>query len=261
MIKEWTKWRRIPTKIRHLARSNLDLIVTGAETSEKIVSLTFDDGPNPLYTPRILDLLDRYSVKATFFVVGKLASKYPSIIERIQASGHAIGNHTWNHSPVPLLGRRERIRQIRNTQQLFNNHGEKLFRPPWGFINLAAYTEAILMGYKVIFWGTSLRDWLNPSAEEVLQRLDTKIKPGSIILMHDNLCDTVKPEYASRDNLIEGLEKCFKKYTSEYKFVTVPQLLSGRTPTYKYGLLRKSEKTSVIPESALSKIQHGEAFC
>ncbi len=255
------KWGKIPDKIRRLARSNLDLIVTGAETNEKIVSITFDDGPNAEYTPRILDLLDKYGAKATFFVVGKLACRHPSIINRIQASGHAIGNHTWGHSPVPLLNRRERIRQVRNTQRLFDYHSEKLFRPPWGFINLAAYAEIKLLGYKVIFWETSLRDWLNPSADEILQRLDTAIRPGSIILMHDNLCNTAKPEYASRDNLIEGLERCLKKYTSEYEFVTVPQLLKRDTPRYKYGLLRKSEKGLAIPESALSKIHHGEAFC
>ncbi|HYW33923.1 MAG TPA: polysaccharide deacetylase family protein [Balneolaceae bacterium] len=250
-LQKLKKWRNIPAKLKSIARNNLDLIVTSAETSENLVSLTFDDGPHPAYTPRILELLDKYQAKATFFVVGKLADKYPSILQQMKNSGHAIGNHTWHHSPVPLIPRRERIRQLRKTQHLINHDGQKLFRPPWGFINWSAYLDAKLLGFKIICWDEVVYDWLNPSPAEVFQRLDSNIRPGSIILLHDNICNTIKPEYVPRDNLIEGLERYLKKYQAGYKFVTVPKLLQHGSPQYKYGLKGKDEKARSIPENVL----------
>lgn len=234
-----------------IAKSKLDLVIYGVETTQRVVAITFDDGPNEKYTPQILDLLDRYDAKATFFVVGEAAQKYPLIIKRIAESGHTLANHTWKHSPVPLMSKRERFRQLRDTRDLLKPHGAMLFRPPWGFLSLASYIDVRLLGYKTIFWDVVGFDWLDHSSEEIFEHLDSNIHPGAIVLLHDNIYNTIKPEYETRDSMIAGLEKYLDKHSSIYRFVTVPHLLSVGTPKYKYGLLKKSEKSAAVPDNVL----------
>jgi peptidoglycan/xylan/chitin deacetylase (PgdA/CDA1 family) len=251
LLNKLKKWRKIPAKTRRLVRNNLPLICTSVETDENIASITFDDGPHPEYTPKILNLFEKYGAKATFFVVGKRARRYPEVIRQIKEHGHAIGNHTWSHVAVPLISRKEEFEQIRKTQRQLGRSGEKLFRPPWGFVDAASYGEVKLLGYKVICWDAVVYDWLNPSAEEIFERLDAKIRPGSIMLLHDNLCNSIKPEYIPRDDLIAGLERYLRKHAASRQFVTVPELLRQGKPQYKYGLLKKSEKAALVPEDVL----------
>jgi len=248
-IKKMLKWRNIPAKFKSIARKNLNLIITGVETNQKVVALTFNDGPHPEYTPRILDLLDQYGAKATFFTVGGDARKHYSIIRRIRSAGHAIGNHTYSHKPMPLISRSERFRQIQNTQRLIQQN-EKLFRPPWGFIDWPGYVDVKLLGFKVVYWEAAVYDWRNSSPDEIFQRLDKNVRSGSIVLMYDNLRDSIG-EDIRLDNLIEGLECYLQKYASHYRFVTVPQLLTLGAPRYTYGLHRKDEKDALIPEDML----------
>jgi peptidoglycan/xylan/chitin deacetylase (PgdA/CDA1 family) len=251
LLNELKKWRRLPAKAKSLVRNNLPLIYTSVDTDENIAAITFDDGPHPEYTPKILRLFEKFDAKATFFVVGERARKYPEIIHQIKETGHAIGNHTWSHVAVPLISRKEQFGQIRKTQRQLGRSGEKLFRPPWGFLDAASYSVVKLLGYKVICWDHVAYDWLDPSAGEIFERLDAKIRPGSILLLHDNLCNSIKPEYIPRDHLIAGLERYLEKHAASRQFVTVPELLKRGKPQYKYGLLKRSEKKELVPENVL----------
>lgn len=230
-------------------RKNLKLAITGVETPEKVIALTFDDGPHPVYTPLILDLLEQYQAKATFFVVGEAARENRFLIKKMREQGHAIGNHSWNHLAMPLISRKERLKQIRDTQSEINAKRKKLFRPPWGFLTLSSYIDVKLLGYKIVLWDTVAFDWLDRSSDKLFKQLDSNIKPGSIILMHDNLKPTFKP----RDELIKALEKYLKKYAETYKFVTLPQLLTIGDPRYKYCLSREEDKFTLIPKHNLKK--------
>ncbi len=150
--------------------------------------LTFDDGPDEKYTPKLLDVLRENGVKATFFVLAEKAQKYPEIIKRIISEGHEIGLHYLNHS-VPLLRSPLRTRKdFKKAHEILTSMGVevRLFRPPWGLFNPLTYYYAKANNLKVILWTQHAYDWSWwNTAENIKNSLLRKIKKGSIILLHD----------------------------------------------------------------------------
>ena len=108
------------------------------KTSQPVVALTFDDGPHPDFTPRVLDILSIYDARATFFMIGKRARQYPHLIKEVAEAGHSIGNHSWDHQPLIGLSRKERKGQIRACKKALYPYGEMIFRPPKGYQNHAS---------------------------------------------------------------------------------------------------------------------------
>ena len=200
--------------------------IVGIKTNEQVCCLTFDDGPDEQDTPRLLDILNSHGARATFFMLGVAARENPAIVERVRKEGHAIGNHTWDHPAVPLIKRRERVSQILATEKTLSLNGNKLFRPPYGFQNLKSRIDAHMLGYEVIGWNIGGCDWLDHSSEWLVAHLEKSLKPGAIILFHDTLFHTIRPEYATREPLLKALDVFLSKYTNKYKFLTVPELLS-----------------------------------
>ena len=156
----------------------------------RCVALTFDDGPDPVYTPKLLDLLREKGVKATFFVVGKRADQYPEIVRRVWAEGHLVGNHTWSHYPLFcfLMPGRLRAEIERCTQSVRRSCGfsPRLFRSPVGLRHplLAPYLENA--GLEYVSWTIRTRDTLTANSS-VLSRRILKAASGDIILLHDHL--------------------------------------------------------------------------
>ena len=150
------------------------------------VYLTFDDGPIPEVTPKVLEILDRYGVKATFFMVGENVDRYPEVYEQVVKAGHAIGNHTYNHikgwkySTASYLG---------NVEQCEERIGEtNLFRPPYGKATWLQRRMLHLMGYKLIYWDILTRDYNSKQTpEQMLRLIQRETRPGSIINFHDSL--------------------------------------------------------------------------
>ena len=139
-------------------------IVWEAEVSDKLVALTFDDGPSPTFTVKILDLLAEYDAKGTFFVIGKQAEKYPEIIWREISEGHEIGNHTYNHPEVNQISPDKLKQDLERAHQVIYNITRKdikLFRPTSGFYNDKIAKVATLLHYTVVIWtwGQDSRDW------------------------------------------------------------------------------------------------------
>jgi len=157
----------------------------------KTVALTFDDGPTPSYTPRILQILKRENVPATFFIVGYLAERYPELIRQEIADGHAIGNHTWSHPltpPFSQMDQRQLENQITRTNEALQDLDVNpfLFRAPGGSINDDVVETARRNGLRTIQWTIDGKDYLeSTSPKEIVQRIVQQLKPGSIILMHD----------------------------------------------------------------------------
>lgn len=152
--------------------------------SEKAVYLTFDDGPIPESTPWLIETLDRYGIKATFFMVGDNVRKYPELLELIRSHGHRLGNHTHNH--IGGLG-------VRSTQYLKNANkadiliGSNLFRPPRGWMRNAQYRR-LRRHYTIIMWDLVTRDYsCRLTADEVFENVKRYARPGSIITFHDSL--------------------------------------------------------------------------
>ncbi len=190
-------------------------------TERPRVALTFDDGPHPLYTPQILDILKEFGVNATFFVVGSNAETYPRLMQRIVAEGHELGNHTYNHFHVAKLKKEELIRDIDACQETLERvAGTKVhfFRPPEGVCteNVKEYCER--NGLTIVIWSVDTRDWAHTPIEEICRNVKQNAKDGSIILMHDFIGKN-SPTPAALRRIIPMLQEL------GFELVSVSQLL------------------------------------
>lgn len=190
----------------------------------KVVALTFDDGPHPVYTPQVLDILMRYKVKATFFLIGARAERYPDLARRILAEGHEIGNHTYSHfADLPYKDWDTICREIVNGADAIERVTgvrPKLFRPPHGYLNYRVHTAAQIYGFTVVLWTVSADHHDAPTPEAMAQRVFRLVHPGAIILMHDGRTSTRWRDVKALPLILSGLRK------RGYRFVTVSELLS-----------------------------------
>lgn len=152
--------------------------------TQKRVYLTFDDGPIPEATPEILDILDRYGVKATFFMVGDNVRKYPEIAREVIDRGHAVGNHTYHHIKALPTSPEEYRREVMDP----HNPETRLFRPPHGWISRRQWALLRREGFKLIFYDLITRDYSKyVDADRVVRNVKRYTRPGSIIVFHDSL--------------------------------------------------------------------------
>jgi len=165
---------------------------------EKAVYLTFDDGPIPESTPFILDTLNRYGIKGTFFMVGDNVRKYPELYQRIMAEGHQVGNHTHNH----ISGFRHTLHDYSYNVEKANAYIRgRLFRPPHGWMRLAQYA-LLSRKYKVVMWDLVTRDyskWM--TAQGIVNNVKRYARPGSIITFHDSLKSIEKLQTALPESI------------------------------------------------------------
>lgn len=153
------------------------------------VALTFDDGPDPGYTPRCLEILEAHHVHATFFLVGQQVRRYPDLTRQIRAHGHDVGNHTWSHQHHWLLAPRRAMDEVREgSRAISETIGEppRYFRPPFGVMNLFSYGEAARLGERCVLWSIAAKDWEGGrSANMIAGTVCTLLKGGAIVLLHD----------------------------------------------------------------------------
>jgi len=155
-----------------------------ANTQEKVVALTFDDGPDPIDTPAVLDILKEKEVRATFFVLGKAAQSNSNLLRRLVKEGHEIGNHGFNHD----YQQRRLIEEMNQTDQVVfaatGNH-TYFYRPPGGFVSKSQLEATKRNGHVAALWSVDSKDWRNPGVKQIVDNVMKNIFPGSIILMHD----------------------------------------------------------------------------
>jgi peptidoglycan-N-acetylglucosamine deacetylase len=205
-----------------------DSVVARVPTNRKVVALTYDDGPHPVYTPQLLNILDKYNVKATFFMIGREMDKHPEIVKDAVRRGHVIANHTYTHpSDIEADTDAQVIRELElceETIEKLTGHRAHLFRPPKGLIDGAVFTIAAEEGYRTILWTVCADHHDAPTPELMAQRVLKHIRPGGIILAHDGTFQSRWMDVAATPLIIEGLRK------KGYRFVTIPELLKvGRT--------------------------------
>lgn len=231
--------------LKRLASSRLDPLgtIVAVRTSRPVVALTFDDGPDPRTTPRLLELLERHDARATFFVLGKRVEAAPDLVSRMVEAGHALGNHSWDHPSMPTLTGRERRAQIRACREaLARFGGEMLFRPPYGHQTTASRVDAALVGHSVVTWNAHAMDWLANDTDWYVERLTKRMRPGSIILLHDALQDEeldlpgtpAHPGSADREPLFQALDRVLARLRDRVRFVTVPEILDAGRPILTY---------------------------
>jgi peptidoglycan-N-acetylglucosamine deacetylase len=210
--------------------------ITGVVTRDPVAALTFDDGPHPEYTPRLLEILERYEAHATFFMVGQAAQRHPELVQRVAQAGHAIGNHSWNHPSFPSLGRQERQKQIRACEQVLAPYGKRLFRPPYGHENLGSHRDVVSLRYQVVNWSLDAEDWEEHDPAWMAEVLTRGIQPGSIVLLHDAICGSQQPvpQY-NREPMLAALALFLERLGGRLSFVTIPVLLRhGRPQCYNW---------------------------
>ena len=153
------------------------------------ISLTFDDGPHPIWTPRVLRALQRAEARATFFVVASLARQFPRLISDILWYGHGVEFHCMEHVPHTEQAPKEVESDVRDGLRELSRQGvhPRFWRPPWGV--LAPFTTEIAhaFGLELVLWTESSQDWRGNSAAEMLERVESGLRPGSIVLMHDGI--------------------------------------------------------------------------
>jgi len=168
-------------------RSHNHLLYNG-NTFLPEIALTFDDGPNPYYTPQILNILQKYNVKATFFCIGRLVAAYPALVKQEYAAGHTIGNHSWSHPNLALLAPASIQFQISKTSDAIEaaiGGQPTFFRPPYGRMSVQELTQVYHDGLTTVLWNDEGQDWARPGVNVIIQRILRLARNGAIILMHD----------------------------------------------------------------------------
>ena len=191
------------------------------ENSEMKIALTFDDGPHPRYTPKILEILKKYDIKATFFTVGINAYYYPETYKSVLDSGHEIGNHTYTHPKVSKIEKGRLRREIEDCEDILYELAEyktKLFRPPEGMIDSDILDLISDLDYSIILWDIDTRDWAHTPAEIIADNVINNISSGDIILMHDYI-GVNSPTCDALELFIPELLK------KGYKFVVISELI------------------------------------
>jgi len=204
--------------------------VTHVSTDRHIAALTFDDGPHPASTPRLLKILKSHKAKATFFMVGQAAKKYPELVQDVAKAGHTVGNHSFSHVPFTSISRRKRVQDVKSCQETLAPYGTKIFRPPLGYQNIGSRIDLMLLGYKVVAWSVSSRDWHHFDCRQIAAHLLSKVHPGSIVLLHDAIYDSTEKEGEERRIMLDAIGLFLERSEQHYSFVTLPELFSMGKP-------------------------------
>jgi peptidoglycan/xylan/chitin deacetylase (PgdA/CDA1 family) len=171
--------------------------------------LTFDDGPDPRYTPDILDTLARYDVRAMFFVCGEMAADNQDLLARMADEGHVVGNHTWSHPLLTRLTRRQIRSQMKRTSDIIEEaYGQRplWFRAPYGAWNRAAFQLGAELGMEPLAWTVDTLDWTVPGTRTIVGRVENGAAPGVVVLSHDAGGDRTQSVRALRDYLPQLLD-------------------------------------------------------
>ncbi|MFD1177357.1 polysaccharide deacetylase family protein [Paenibacillus puldeungensis] len=201
-------------------------IVWEVKTHQKMVAITFDDGPDPIETTEILNELKKYNAKCTFFVLGKKVETYPEIASRIIKEGHELANHTYNHAYFKGESGEDIVKELMKTERVItgvSGKGSKFFRPPGGVYSDSVVNAAKQVGLKIILWSwhQDTRDWKKPGAHVIKKQVMKNLRNGDIILMHDS----VSGKSQTKEALSQILPELMKK---GYRVVTVSELIKSQ---------------------------------
>jgi peptidoglycan-N-acetylglucosamine deacetylase len=198
----------------------------GLEPGSRKLALTYDDGPNDPHTRRLVEVLDRYNVKATFFVLGRFVQEKPEIVRALAAGGHEIGNHSWDHPRLIFVSSEELQRQVRQTQTaIFDACGvtPTLFRPPYGGRRPGTLNSVRALGLEPVMWSVTCYDWKPTAADRVVAHAKRQIRGGDVILMHDGDQAAMG---ADRSHTVAATERIVAHYKAEgFEFVTIPDMM------------------------------------
>lgn len=189
----------------------------------KRIALTFDDGPHPKITSKVLKILQKYDVKATFFVIGINAKRYPDDLKQIVLDGHEIGNHTYSHNILKSMSKEEIEKEISDTERQVEeiaSYNMSLLRPPCGLYDDTLVDIAREKGLKIVLWAVDTNDWAHQSTSSITKNVIRNAKNGDIVLFHDYVSGIYNTPEAL-EIIIPALQKM------GYEFVTISELLQN----------------------------------
>jgi chitin deacetylase len=196
--------------------------------SQKVIALTFDDGPWPHSTDQVLSILKENNIKATFFMIGQNVKSNPALAKQVVAGGHVVGNHTWHHW-YHYLNTQAAAYEIDHTTAIIQQTtGVKtdLFRPPGGIMNNGVVAYARNSKYTIIMWSSDSSDYSHPGVSALIHNIFKTAKPGGIVLMHDG--------GGNRSQTLQALPEVISRFRSQgYQFVTIPELLTLKAKDQK----------------------------
>lgn len=215
-------------------------VIRVARTNEKVVALTYDDGPHPKFTPELLNVLDKYHVKATFFMVGARMEEYPDVVADVVKRGHVIANHTYSH-PVDLQSSSldKVVRELTKCDKIIEKMTGKspmFFRPPKGKYDSAIVAVAQGLDCRTVLWTVSADNHTAPTPQLMAERVVKNVCPGAIVLAHDAPYGTRWKDVAATSIIIEKLRK------QGYRFVTLPELLQPASPKSQASSSKQARK-------------------
>ena len=197
------------------------IIYKSVSASDKVVALSFDDGPHKTQTDAVLDVLKKHNIKATFFVIGKNARENPEVLRRIADEGHEIGHHTYSHSLKKKVSEKVIEEEITKNEETILELCElqtRLLRPPGGRVDSNLLKIAERLDYKIILWDVDTRDWAHTPTDRIVDNVLKNTQNGSIILFHDYV-------FGNSDTAI-ALDTVITELTKKgFNFVTVGELI------------------------------------
>jgi peptidoglycan-N-acetylglucosamine deacetylase len=200
----------------------------GLAPGSRQLALTYDDGPNDPHTMRLLEVLARHDVHATFFMVGRYVQRQPEIVREVAAAGHVVGNHTFAHPLLTLKSEgqiRQELSQCRAALQDAIGEHSNLFRPPFGGRRPAVFRMARELGLQTVMWNAMGNDWNAPPAAVIEQKIAKQVRGGNVILLHDG---GHKQMGADRSQTVLATERLITRYRAEgSEFVTIPQMMEA----------------------------------
>jgi peptidoglycan/xylan/chitin deacetylase (PgdA/CDA1 family) len=203
---------------------------TGLSRGTKQLALTYDDGPNDPHTLRLLEVLAKYDVRATFFLIGRYVRQRPQIAREVVNAGHVVGNHTFTHPLLTLKNVaevRQELSDCRSALQDAIGEHSNLFRPPFGGRRPAVLRVARELGLEPIMWNVTGYDWNAPPSAVIERKVSRQIRGGDVILLHDG---GHKQMGADRSQTVSATDLLISRYKSGgYGFVTIPQMLGAGT--------------------------------
>ena len=211
--------------------------VAFANEPERRIALTFDDGPDPSSTPKILELLERHNAKATFFLIGSKAAEFPEVVRRIADAGHDLGNHSYSHQNLTTLRFWAVVREITDCNEALSRVNKArcfYYRPPYGYQTFSTRVAAFVAGQMVIGWSSTSNDWRSNDADEILRSIVLGVRPGSVILLHDSLAEGNLPrgESVGRAALFQALDIFLETNKSKYEFKTISEMRASGSANF-----------------------------
>jgi peptidoglycan/xylan/chitin deacetylase (PgdA/CDA1 family) len=201
---------------------------TGQPRGTKHLALTYDDGPNDPHTLKLLEVLARHDVKATFFCIGRYVRQRPEIVREVLQAGHLVANHTFTHPLLTFKSNaelRKEFTDCRSALQDAIGPHSNLFRPPFGGRRPAVFRIARELGLEPVMWNVTGYDWNAPPAEVIERKCVSQIRGGNVILLHDG---GHKQMGADRSQTVRATDNLIRRYKSEgYEFITLPQMMKS----------------------------------